>query len=133
MSPLVDTIVNFVKPFIKEKIRNRIFFHSDGYESLYKYIPKEMLPEEYGGYAGPISAINGINLYLFEWLFAILILNNYFSELFSDQWLKKLESYKDWFLQQEEVKADESKRPGKPKTHDDLFGVEGSFRKLVID
>lgn len=59
VSPLVDTIVNFVKPFIKEKIRNRIFFHSDGFESLYKYIPKEMLPEEYGGYAGPISTING--------------------------------------------------------------------------
>ncbi|EEB12928.1 protein C20orf121, putative [Pediculus humanus corporis] len=108
VSPLVDTIVNFVKPFLKEKIKNRIFFHADGYESLYKYVPKEILPEEYGGFAGPIGAIN-------------------------EQWLKKLESYKDWFIQQEDVKADESKRPGKPKTHDDLFGVEGSFRKLVID
>ncbi|KAL0267299.1 UNVERIFIED_CONTAM: hypothetical protein PYX00_009611 [Menopon gallinae] len=108
VSPLVDTIVNFVKPFIKEKIRNRIFIHTDGFESLYKYVPKEMLPEEFGGLAGPIAEIN-------------------------EQWLRKLETYKDWFLEQENVKADESKRPGKPKTHDDLFGVEGSFRKLVID
>lgn len=59
VSPLVDTIVNFVKPFLKEKIRNRIFFHTNGYESLYKYVPKEILPEEYGGFAGPTAAING--------------------------------------------------------------------------
>lgn len=107
-SPLVDTIINFVKPFIKEKIRNRIHVHSDGYESLYKYIPKEMLPSEYGGGAGPIAKIN-------------------------EEWQKKMESYKEWFAEQENVKADESKRPGKPKTHDDLFGMEGSFRQLTID
>ena len=59
VSPLVDTIYNFVKPFLKEKIRNRIFFHSDGYEGLHKYIPKEILPEEYGGYAGPIQVFHG--------------------------------------------------------------------------
>ena len=44
-----------------------------------------------------------------------------------------MENYRDWFKEQESVKADESKRPGKPKTHDDLFGLEGSFRQLVID
>ncbi|PSN39982.1 hypothetical protein C0J52_20369 [Blattella germanica] len=59
VSPIIDTIVNFAKPFLKEKIRNRIFIHSDGLESLYKYVPKEILPEEYGGFAGPISAIHG--------------------------------------------------------------------------
>ena len=53
--------------------------------------------------------------------------------LVSEEWLKKMESYKEWFAEQENVKADESKRPGKPKTHDDLFGMEGSFRQLTID
>jgi len=52
---------------------------------------------------------------------------------FSEQWVKKMEEYRDWFKEQESVKTDESKRPGKPKTHDDLFGLEGSFRQLVID
>ena len=58
VSPLVDTIINFVKPFLKEKIRNRIFVHSN-LEKLYEYVPREILPTEYGGDAGPIQAIHG--------------------------------------------------------------------------
>lgn len=58
VSPLVDTIVNFVKPFLKEKIRNRIYVHGS-LEKLYEYVPREILPEEYGGQAGPIQAIHG--------------------------------------------------------------------------
>lgn len=63
ISPLVDTIINFVKPFLKEKIRNRIFMHSK-LEDLYEYVPREILPIEYGGDAGPIQAIHGINIEL---------------------------------------------------------------------
>lgn len=58
ISPLVDTIVNFVKPFLKEKIRERIHIHSN-LEDLYKFVPKEMLPTEYGGEAGSIKDLNG--------------------------------------------------------------------------
>ncbi|KAL1122642.1 hypothetical protein AAG570_002969 [Ranatra chinensis] len=107
VTPLVDTIINFVKPFLKEKIKNRIHVHSN-FESLYKFIPKENLPVEYGGTCGNL-------------------------EDFNNQWYEKMVTYKDWYKQQEDVKADESARPGKPKTHDDLFGVEGSFKKLTID
>jgi len=77
ISPLVDTILNFVKPFLKEKIRNRIFMHSD-MKSLYDYVPREILPTEYGGDAGPIQNIHGmsISLFLFIWgLECILKLN----------------------------------------------------------
>ncbi|OXU19231.1 hypothetical protein TSAR_001016 [Trichomalopsis sarcophagae] len=107
VSPLVDTIINFVKPFLKEKIRNRIFVHSN-LEKLYEYIPREILPTEYGGDAGPIQAIH-------------------------ETWIKKLEEYGPWFKEQEAMKTNEALRPGKPKTHDDLFGLEGSFRQLAID
>uniref|UniRef100_A0A0A9WF90 Alpha-tocopherol transfer protein-like n=1 Tax=Lygus hesperus TaxID=30085 RepID=A0A0A9WF90_LYGHE len=106
-SPLVDTIINFVKPFLKEKIRQRIHVHPD-LESLHKVLPKDLLPQEYGGQAGPIGDINM-------------------------KWLERLIEYKDWFASQENIKADEAKRPGKPKTYDDLFGMEGSFKQLNID
>ncbi|KYN35701.1 Alpha-tocopherol transfer protein-like protein [Trachymyrmex septentrionalis] len=118
ISPLVDTILNFVKPFLKEKIRNRIFMHSD-IKTLYDYIPREILPAEYGGDAGPIQNIHGtsISLFLFIW----------------DMWMKKLEEYGPWFAEQEAMKTNEALRPGKPKTQDDLFGLDGSFRQLSID
>lgn len=57
-SPIVDTIIQWVKPFLKEKIRNRIHVHTN-LESLYKFVSKDILPEEYGGTAGKIDQFNG--------------------------------------------------------------------------
>lgn len=44
-----------------------------------------------------------------------------------------MDEYTDWFKQQEDVKANEALRPGKPTNYDELFGIDGSFRQLVID
>ncbi|XP_065172224.1 alpha-tocopherol transfer protein-like [Atheta coriaria] len=107
ISPIIDTIINWAKPFLTEKIRNRIHVHSD-LDSLHKMVPKDILPEEYGGTAGPCQK-------------------------FHDEWMKKLEEMNPWFKEQESIKADESKRPGKPTNYDDLFGLDGSFRQLAID
>lgn len=52
---------------------------------------------------------------------------------FTEQWRQKLRSYTPWFKEQENSKANESLRPGAPKTADDLFGMDGTFRKLTID
>ncbi|KAG5880151.1 hypothetical protein JTB14_003575 [Gonioctena quinquepunctata] len=106
-SPLVDTIISWVKPFLKEKLKNRIFVHNN-MESLHNYIPKDILPEEYGGEAGKLQK-------------------------YHDEWMEKLKEYTPWFKEQENIKADESKRPGKPTNYDDLFGLDGSFRQLAID
>ena len=82
VSPLVDTIVNFVKPFLKEKIRNRIFIHST-MDTLYDHIPQEMLPTEYGGKAGPIQLIHGKRisvLYSYIYFSSKIFLQNLGSE-----------------------------------------------------
>lgn len=50
-----------------------------------------------------------------------------------EEYLKKLEDHREWFLQDEVTgRVNESLRVGKSRTMD-LFGVEGSFKKLDID
>jgi len=42
-------LFGIVKRFLNEKLQERIHFHGCDYKSLHKYIPSEILPEEYGG------------------------------------------------------------------------------------
>lgn len=133
VSPLVDTIINFVRPFLKEKIRQRIHFHSN-LDSLYKFVPQKMLPKEYGGDAGTSAELTG--KLKFTYLRKKNNLTNFLIRYFfvnTEQWRQKLREYTPWFKEQEDKKANEALRPGAPKTADDLFGMDGTFRKLTID
>jgi hypothetical protein len=51
----------------------------------------------------------------------------------SDRWKKKLESYHDILLDRENLKSDESKRPGDSLRSSNLLGFKGSFRNLDVD
>ncbi|KAK9721330.1 CRAL/TRIO domain [Popillia japonica] len=128
ISPLVHTIIEWVKPFLKEKIKNRIHVHTD-MESLYKFVPKDVLPEEYGGTAGKAEEYGGtagkVQAFHDQWRQKLRDYKPWFQE---QENVKADENYKPWFQEQENVKADESKRPGQPTNYDDLFGVDGSFR-----
>lgn len=44
-----------------------------------------------------------------------------------------MERYRDWFKEEETFRVDESKRLGNPKNAAEIFGMEGSFKKLEID
>lgn len=48
-SYLFDIIFALIKPFLTEKIRNRIRFHGADLKSLHKFISPSILPAEYGG------------------------------------------------------------------------------------
>ncbi|GJQ86158.1 hypothetical protein Trydic_g13438 [Trypoxylus dichotomus] len=104
-----DTMMSMIKPFLNEKMQKRMHIHNTNrIEEMYKHIPKALLPTEYGGDAGPIQDL-------------------------IDYWKKKVEDYAPWFKGDAKRFSDESKRPGRPKTATDLFGMEGSFRKLNVD
>ncbi|KAJ3655637.1 hypothetical protein Zmor_014758 [Zophobas morio] len=102
-----EVLFNMIKPFLTEKLKRRMCVY-DTLEELYKVIPREVLPEEYGGQGGKIEDI-------------------------AAYWKAKIESYRDWFVEDEKYGTDEKKRPGKPKTAESVFGLEGSFRQLAVD
>ena len=74
-------------------------------DSLYKQIPKKLLPTEYGGDAGTIQSI-------------------------IDEWEKKILSYRDYYKEDEKYGTDESMRV---KSTKNILDMEGSFRKLNVD
>nr|CAD7463792.1 unnamed protein product [Timema tahoe] len=104
----VDKLVTLVKMVLITKLSKRIIVHTSGLGSLHDHISPKYLPLEYGGELGPVQDI---------W----------------DSWTKDLISKRDWFLEQENISSDEKKRPGKPLDQSELFGMEGSFKKLSVD
>ncbi|XP_020999898.2 alpha-tocopherol transfer protein-like [Parasteatoda tepidariorum] len=48
-SPIFRYLFNMLKIFLSEKIRNRFHFHGSDMKQLHQYLPKEILPPEYGG------------------------------------------------------------------------------------
>lgn len=103
-----DTVFNIFKSFMKEKMKERVHVHGANLSSLHAQVPKSVLPAEYGGENGSVAEL-------------------------TQHWLRKVVEKKEWLKEDEQYKVDESKRPGKPKTSSDLFGLEGSFRQLNVD
>lgn len=85
----------------------KVYLH-DSLEALHKHINKSLLPTEYGGSAGCVR---------------------YIAADLKD----KLMQRREWFIEDEKHKTDESKRLGTPKTAENLFGTVGSFRALDFD
>lgn len=75
---------------------------------MYKVVPQHILPEEYGGDAGPVQNL-------------------------IDNQVKYILDNEEYFKEQQTLGSDEKKRPGKPKTVETVFGLEGSFRQLEFD
>ncbi|XP_058791001.1 alpha-tocopherol transfer protein-like [Phymastichus coffea] len=105
---VMDFILGLMKPFMKKELMDSLFLHNT-LKSLEKHIPLEILPNEAGGKAGPMMDIY-------------------------DKVLKNVEANRDFYLEEEAtMRVNETLRPGKAKSASDLFGIEGSFKKLDID
>ncbi|XP_012274161.1 retinol-binding protein pinta [Orussus abietinus] len=102
-----DMIYSIFKMFMKEKLKKRVMIHAD-MESLFKYLPRKVLPSDYGGEGPSIATLTA-------------------------EWKQKVIDNREWFLEDEKYRVDESKRQGKSVSGFDLFGVDGSFKQLNID
>lgn len=99
-----DSVFNVFKGFINDKNKTKLCVHGSNLESLYKVIPRHLMPLEYGGGAGSLESI-------------------------TDSWEKRIISYRDYYKEEEKFGVDETKRVAKSS----VSGMTGSFRKLNVD
>ncbi|CAH0718271.1 unnamed protein product, partial [Brenthis ino] len=103
----ISKIYAICKPLLKAEVAKMIKFHEPNSDSLYKDVPLELLPTEYGGDAGSIDQIKRY-------------------------WIKRIEAKRDWFLANDKNWAvDESLRPDKENNR--VKDLPGSFRSLSFD
>ncbi|XP_065226036.1 alpha-tocopherol transfer protein-like isoform X1 [Planococcus citri] len=110
--PALEPLFTIVMRLLKSKLVERITMWKEKSTKLYTVLPKELLPEKYGG-----------------------TYEKTFEEL-RDLFFEDIASKQDWFISDEKNKADISKRPADhPFVDDDSsnYGVEGSFRKICLD
>ncbi|KAJ8711040.1 hypothetical protein PYW07_008282 [Mythimna separata] len=104
------SILALFKKIMKAKHVERLHLY-EGFDKIFKVLPKEMFPSDLGGTAK--MTVQDI----------------------SDMWYETLQSdtWKEFFANQDKnFTVDESKRTAASKISDS-FGVEGSFRKLELD
>jgi len=71
---LFNMVWQMFKPFVKDKLKKRMFFHGNKMESLHKHIDPEYLPEDYGGKLPKISYSS------VDWYPVLRTLDNEFKE-----------------------------------------------------
>lgn len=103
----MDIILQLFRPVFKEKIFSRIHIHKD-LESLHRAIPKKYLPKDYGGDQPSTMELH-------------------------KKWGKEYEAQKDYLLTVSSLVSNEKLRVGEIPVESDLYGAEGTFKKLNLD
>ncbi|KAL1506222.1 hypothetical protein ABEB36_005621 [Hypothenemus hampei] len=105
----LDRCMQIVRPFMKSEVGKMVHTHLPNSCTLFDFLPKELLPIEYGGEAGSIQDIK-------KW------------------WLEKIMEHRDYINDSSRWAVDESKRTcDNNNSEKKMFGLEGSFRSLAID
>ncbi|XP_056646739.1 uncharacterized protein LOC130451618 [Diorhabda sublineata] len=107
VASFVDKLLAIIKPFMKKELLDALLLHTD-METFYKYVPKEILPVDYGGCCQNVQKLRND-------------LENNMAEC------------EDLLKFQENQQVDESKRQGPMKNEANMFGIQGSFKKLEVD
>nr|ATY51906.1 CTD8 [Heliconius melpomene] len=100
----IEVIFKLISGFLNEKAKERLKIHKSN-DELLKFIPKDVIPNEYGGEGGTVAEI-------------------------IEYWANKIKEYRPRFEEEMQFGTDESKRINKTTLD---FTDQGSFRKLDID
>lgn len=103
-----DKILTIIKPFVKSELLQMLSMHGEDLSTMFKTIPQNVLPADYGGKA-PLC-----------------------KELHDEHVKLMVDKYTLWLKQEESLRVDEKKRPDKCKIPK-FNTMEGSFRSLAID
>ena len=125
MPRVVETVFNLFLSLSNEMYRKMIKVHQKGGQSkLTEELGLEILPPQYQG-TGITIKVSLSKIYFFH--------NVFFLKEVTDFWLTEMKNNGMWLKNETKFKSDETKRAGKAISHADVFGVEGSLRKLDID
>lgn len=104
----MDKLLAMMRPFLKKDLLDMIHVHPTMDTFLDKFVPKALMPNDYGGNLSTIAEIVG----------------NTYAEVKANQ---------QFYNEEETHRVNEKLRPGKPKTEGDIFGTEGNFKQLSFD
>lgn len=108
-APFLDKCLALVKPFMKTEVAQMLHFHTPNSTTLFDYIPRDLIPEDYGGTLG--KTVTDIK----------------------NEWIQRVEENREFFTNKDMWRVDEAKRPYNNKNNKQLYGMQGSFRSLTID
>ncbi|OWR47816.1 alpha-tocopherol transfer protein [Danaus plexippus plexippus] len=105
----IDKLLNILKPFIKNELMQNLYIHKRDSEDLYTFVQKETLSKECAGEYKDLLTLK-------------------------DNEIRRLQDNREFFVRENLRRVDESLRPnGKTNTIEDVFGIQGSFKKFDID
>lgn len=86
-TPLINRAMMLIKPFIYTKLYNALKFHNAGsLDSLYEFVPREILPVDYGGNAQSMEELK-------------------------DYWVGVLDNHRDFLLDDENFTLNDAAKP----------------------
>ncbi|XP_059047284.1 alpha-tocopherol transfer protein-like [Achroia grisella] len=105
----MDKLMMMLKPFMSKALADMVHIHQVGSDTLYKYVPKKAMPKNIGGDYKDYETIK-------------------------NELLIRLKANQKFFDEEALRRVNQSLRPcGKATTVEDLFSIQGSFKKLDID
>ncbi|CAG9859313.1 unnamed protein product [Phyllotreta striolata] len=101
-----ETLIKIARTILKKKLLNRLYVHSN-IENLYEYLPREILPKDFGGDEKSLAELNEL-------------------------WKSELEKNSERLKHLQKLTVNNSLRT-EPLINSDYLGYYGNFKKLDVD